>query len=207
VEGDGDIKGKDQVKRPAVFMDRDGTINEQMGYINHISRFVMLPGTAEAIRLLNRHQFLAIVVSNQSGVARGYFPIELVNEMHVHMRALLKKEGAVIDGIFFCPHHPGGIVPEFSNICDCRKPGIGLIKRASKSFDIDMKNSYMIGDRCTDIELAHRASLKGILVTTGYGLGDIKYVLPRSSFQPVHIAKELLAAVRWIIEKDGREDI
>jgi D-glycero-D-manno-heptose 1,7-bisphosphate phosphatase len=189
------------VKRPAVFIDRDGTINEQMGYINHISRFILLPGTAEGIRLLNRNQYQTIIVSNQSGVARGYFPIELVDRIHNHMRDLLAKEDAYIDGIFFCPHYPKGIVPEYSIVCDCRKPGTGLIQKACESIDVDMENSYVIGDRCMDMELAHRSNLKGILVTTGYGLGDIEYVLPQSPFKPLHIAEDLLHAVRWIIEK------
>lgn len=200
---DGGIKREDTVKKPAVFLDRDGTLNEQMGYINHLSRFVMLPGTPEAIRELNRHQFLTIVVSNQSGVARGYFPVELVDEVHAYMRSLLKEKGAVVDGVYFCPHHPGGIVPEYSTACDCRKPGTGLIEKACENFDIDMTNSYVIGDRLTDIELAHRAGLKGILVTTGYGLGDIDYVLPRSFLKPVYVARDLLRAVQWIIKRDG----
>ena len=189
------------MKRPAVFIDRDGTIKEEMGYINHISRFILLPGTAEGIRLLNRQLYLTIIVSNQSGVARGYFHIELVDRIHAYMRSLLEKEGAHIDGIFFCPHYPTGIVPEYSIVCDCRKPGTGLIQKACKSFDIDLENSYLIGDRCMDMELAYRSNLKGILVTTGYGLGDIEYVLPRSPFKPLHIAEDLLNAVRWIIEK------
>ena len=189
------------MNRPAVFIDRDGTINEQMGYINHISRFVLLPGTAEGIRLLNRHQYLAIIVSNQSGVARGYFPMELIDRVHLHMKDLLAKEGASIDGIFFCPHYPRGSVPEYSVECDCRKPRTGLIQKACEEFDIDMKNSYVIGDRCSDIELAERSNLQGIMVTTGYGLGDIEYVLPHKSFKPRHIAKDLLHAVRWIIEQ------
>ena len=191
------------MKRPAVFIDRDGTVNEQMGYINHISRFVMLPGAAEAIRLLNTHQYLAIIVSNQSGVARGYYPIGLVDEVHAHMRALMEEEGAFVDGIFFCPHYERGIVPEYSIECDCRKPGTGLIEKAGKAFDIDMDNSYVIGDRYSDIELAFRSDIKGILVTTGYGQGDIDYVFPRLSFKPTHIAGDLLHAVRWIIEEQG----
>jgi D-glycero-D-manno-heptose 1,7-bisphosphate phosphatase len=192
------------MKMPAVFMDRDGTINEQRGYINHVSRFVLVPGTAEAIRLLNRHRYLAIIVSNQSGVARGYFPLQLVEDVHSHMRELLKKENAVIDGIFFCPHYRTGVVSEYTVDCDCRKPRTGLIKSACETFDIDMTNSYVIGDRCTDIELAERSNLRGILVKTGYGLGDIEYVLPGSPFKPVHIAGNLLDAVRWIIKKDDR---
>jgi D-glycero-D-manno-heptose 1,7-bisphosphate phosphatase len=193
------------MKMPAVFMDRDGTINEQRGYINHVSRFVLVPGTAEAIRLLNRHRYLAIIVSNQSGVARGYFPLQLVEDVHSHMRELLKKENAVIDGIFFCPHYRTGVVSEYTVDCDCRKPRTGLIKSACETFDIDMTNSYVIGDRCTDIELAERSNLRGILVKTGYGLGDIEYVLPGSPFKPVHIAINLLDAVRWIIERDDRQ--
>ena len=192
------------MKMPAVFMDRDGTINEQMGYINHISRFILIPGTAEAVRLLNRHQYLAIIVSNQSGVARGYFPLQLVEDVHSHMRELLKKEDAVIDGIFFCPHYPRGNVPEYTIACECRKPRTGLIKSACETFDIDMANSYVIGDRYTDIELAHRANIKGILVKTGYGLGDIEHVLPGLPFKPVHIASDLLDAVRWIIEREHK---
>jgi D-glycero-D-manno-heptose 1,7-bisphosphate phosphatase len=190
------------VQKPAVFIDRDGTLNEQMGYINHVSRFVLLPGTAEAIRLLNRHQYLAIIASNQSGVARGFFPIELVEEIHARMRALLGKEGAVVDGIFFCPHYERGIVPEYTIVCDCRKPKTGLINKACEAFDIDMANSYVIGDRYTDIELALRSNMKGILVTTGYGLGDLDYVFPRMSFKPAHVAKDLLHAVHWIIERE-----
>ena len=190
------------MKMPAVFMDRDGTINEQMGYINHISRFILLPGVAEAIRLLNRHRYLAIIVSNQSGVARGYFPLQLVEELHSHMKELLEKEDAIIDGIFFCPHYRTGVVREYTADCDCRKPRTGLIKKACETFDIDMIHSYVIGDRCTDMEMAQRAGLKGILVKTGYGLGDIEYVLPGSPFKPEHIAGDLLDAVRWIIERD-----
>ena len=172
-----------------------------MGYVNHISRFVLLPGTAEGIRILNRHQYLVIIVSNQSGVARGYFPMELIDRVHAHMKDLLAKEGANIDGIFFCPHYPRGIVPEYSVECDCRKPRTGLVQKACEEFDIDMKNSYVIGDRCSDIELAERSNLQGIMVTTGYGLGDIEYVLPHKPFKPLHIAKDLLHGVRWIIEQ------
>ena len=195
------------MKRPAVFMDRDGTVNEQMGYINHIRRFVLLPGSAEAIRLLNQHGFLAIIVSNQSGVARGYFPIELVHEVHTYMKTLLKWEGALLDGIFFCPHYPGGKVPEYSKACDCRKPRTGLIEEACRQFAIDMAGSYVIGDRCTDMELAGNSGLKGILVKTGYGLGDLKYVLPNHPYPPFHVAEDLLDAVRWIVQRSPEPDV
>lgn len=187
------------MKKPAVFMDRDGTVNEQMGYINHLDRFVLLPGAGEAIRLLNDAGYLAIIVSNQSGVARGYFPMDLVHRVHDKMTSLIKKEMATLDGIYFCPHYPNGKVPPYGAICDCRKPGIGLIRKARESFDIDMENAYVIGDRCTDIEMAHKADLKGILVKTGYGKGDLEYVFPEFPFQPVHVAEDLLGAVKWIL--------
>jgi len=190
------------VKRPAVFIDRDGTINEQMGYINHMSRFILLPGVSEAIRLLNENDFFAIIVSNQSGVARGYFPIDLVYELHASLKASLKEEEAVIDGIFFCPHYPRGIVPDYTCECDCRKPKTGLIDQACESFDIDMSRSYMIGDRHLDIELAHRLDLSGIMVKTGYGMGEIEYIFPKKPVRPTHIAQDLFHAVSWIVERE-----
>jgi len=196
---DGDPKREVCVKKPAVFLDRDGTINEQMGYINHLNRFVLLSGVPEAIRLLNKNEFLTIIVSNQSGVARGYFPIDLVYEVHEFLRASLKEKGAVIDGIFFCPHHPRGEVTEYGYVCQCRKPETGLIDMACESFEIDLSNSYVIGDRHIDIELAHRSNMEGIMVKTGYGLGEIEYILPKKSIKPIHIASDLLDAVHWIV--------
>jgi D-glycero-D-manno-heptose 1,7-bisphosphate phosphatase len=188
------------MKRAAVFVDRDGTINEQMGYVNHISRFKILPGIPDAIRLLNDLGFLAIVVSNQSGVARGYYPLDLVHEVHALLKKELKEEaGATVDAILFCPHHPQGVVPEFSMDCECRKPKTGLIDQACMAFDIDLSRSFMVGDMCSDLEFADRAGIKSIMVKTGYGLGEIEYVLPRKEVRPIHIARNLLDAVQWII--------
>lgn len=191
------------MKKPAVFIDRDGTVNEQMGYINHPSRFRLLPGTTEAFRLLNENRVLALIVSNQSGVARGYFPINLVHEIHALMQRALEEKGARVDGIFFCPHHPRGSVPEYTRSCLCRKPGIGLIEEACKAFDVDLSRSYVVGDRCLDVETAKRAGIDGIMVETGYGLGDIQHVLPQNSAKPVHIAPDLLRAVQWILEREA----
>ena len=190
------------MKRQAVFLDRDGTINEQRGYINHLSRFVILPGVQEAIRLLNENNLLAIIVSNQSGVARGYFPLGLVEKVHEHLRSSLSKSGAKVDGIFFCPHYPRGLIPEYCFECDCRKPKTGLIDKAREAFDIDLDRSYVVGDRHTDLQFAQNAGLKGILVKTGYGLGEIEYILPQNPLKPVYIADDLLDAVQWILEKE-----
>ena len=188
------------MKRPAVFIDRDGTINEQMGYINHLSRFNILPGVPEAIRLLNENDFLAIIVTNQSGIARGYFSPELVEEIHTYMKNTLKKEGAEIDAIFFCPHYPGSKFKEYAIECDCRKPNTGMIRQAMETFDIDLTQSYMIGDHFTDLEFASNADIKSIMVKTGYGLGEVDYILPGFPYKPVFIANDLLDAVKWILK-------
>ena len=181
--------------RPAVFLDRDGTINEQMGYINHISRFHLIPGAAKAIGLLNRHDYLVIVISNQSGIARGYFPLELVHEVHRHMIDMLKKEGAHVDAIYFCAHSP-------DENCSCRKPKTGLIDQACRDLEIDLSRSYVIGDMCTDMELARNAGLNGIMVKTGYGMGEMTYRLPKTDIRPIFLADDLLSAVRWILNND-----
>ena len=181
----------------AVFLDRDGTINEQMGYINHISRFRLLPKVAEAIRMLNENDYLVVVVTNQSGPARGYFPIELVHEVNRHMQRLLKNEGANVDAIYFCPHLP-------EDGCNCRKPKTGMIEMACRDMEIDLSRSYVVGDMCDDIELAKNAGIKGIMVKTGYGLGEIEYRLPKKNIKPDYIADDLFSAVTWILENDKR---
>jgi len=189
------------MKRPAIFIDRDGTINEQMGYINHLSRFNILPGVPEAIKLLNENNYLVIVVTNQSGIARGYFPVSLVEEIHAYMRNTLKKEGAEIDAIFFCPHYPRSRLKEYAIECDCRKPNTGMIRQALDKFDIDLTQSYMIGDHYTDLEFAHNGNLKSIMVKTGYGLGEVDYILPNFPHKPVYVAEDLLEAVKWIMNE------
>lgn len=199
-ESHGEVEEQNEMRQPAVFLDRDGTINEQMGYINHISRFHLLPGVRKAVRSLNDQGYLAIVVSNQSGVARGYFPIELVHSIHEYMKKLMNEGGARIDEVFFCPHHPSGEVTQYAGSCDCRKPEPGLIRQATECFGIDLEASYVIGDRYTDIVMAHRLGLRGILVKTGYGLGDLEYVLPKKHLKPNYIATDLLDAVTWIIK-------
>jgi len=187
------------VKKPAAFIDRDGTINEQMGYINHLSRFKIIPGVPEAIRLLNDLGFLVIVLTNQSGIARGYYSIDLVRQIHDLLRKTLKKEvNATIDEILFCPHHPQGTVSEYTMECECRKPKTGLIKQACMDFEIDLTQSFVIGDMASDMELANQAGVKGIMVETGYGLGEIDFILPKKKLEITFIAENLLHAVRFL---------
>ncbi|RPI99856.1 MAG: HAD family hydrolase, partial [Deltaproteobacteria bacterium] len=159
-----------------VFLDRDGTINEEMGYVNHAERFHLLPRTGEAIRLLNGHHFRTVVITNQSGVARGYFPESVVQEVHQKMVGLLRAEGAYLDGIYYCPHHPDAGDPPFRQRCRCRKPATGLVEQAARDLDLDLSSSYAIGDRGIDIEFARKIGAKGILVLTGYGKGEWEYL-------------------------------
>lgn len=191
--------------RPAVFLDRDGTVNEQMGYINHISRFYLLPDAARAIKLLNDHGIPVVVVSNQSGLARGYFPLSLLDEVHEKMNSMLAKAGAHIDGIYYCPHHPEAKEEEFRKKCDCRKPRIGMLLRAAEEMDLDLSSSFLVGDRWSDIKCAERAGCDSVLVLTGYGRGDYQYIGPTQQIQPSYVAENLSEAVEWILKKLPQE--
>ncbi len=185
--------------QPAVFLDRDGTINEQMGYINHISRFHLLPGVGEAIRLLNDQNIPVVVITNQSGLARGYFPESLLEELHDLMQRLLAEDGARIDGLYICPHHPEAKEEKYRVACDCRKPGTGLLTKAAQELNIDLSRSYVVGDRWSDLKAAAACRATGILVLTGYGMGDLEYIGPGQEIQPFFVAQDLPDAVEWIV--------
>ncbi len=180
----------------AVFLDRDGTINEEMGYINHLDRFILLPGSAEAIRRINQSGLKAVVVTNQSGAARGYFSGELIDQVHHKLRLLLAAEGAFLDEIYTCAHAPP--VKGEGGGCGCRKPAIGLMLQAAQELQIDLERSYVVGDRLKDIAMAKNAGSKGILVLTGYGKGEEGFVVA-DTVQPDFIAPDLSGAVDWIL--------
>jgi D-glycero-D-manno-heptose 1,7-bisphosphate phosphatase len=178
--------------RKAVFLDRDGTICEEMGYVNHIDRLRIFPFAAEAIRQLNEAEIPVIVITNQSGVARNIFPESLVQQVHKKMISELAAGGAWIDDIYFCPH-------KFEDACECRKPNPGLIERAAREHSLDLAASWVVGDRYADLEMAHAAGGRGILVMTGYGRGE--YELHHSTWprQPEALADNLTEAVRRIL--------
>lgn len=183
----------------AVFLDRDGTLNEEVGYINHISRFKLYPWAARAIKTLNDAGLKAILVTNQAGVARGYFKEEMVLAVHDKLRADLAAEGARLDAIYYCPHHPTAGEPPYRSDCQCRKPRPGLLERAAREHGIDLSRSFMIGDKYTDVELARRVGARGIMVMTGYGRGEYEYQRDSWKGDPDHIAEDVAAATAWII--------
>ncbi|MDH3349229.1 MAG: D-glycero-beta-D-manno-heptose 1,7-bisphosphate 7-phosphatase [Desulfobulbaceae bacterium] len=185
--------------KPAVFLDRDGTINEQMGYVNHINRFHLLEGVAEAIRSLNEKSIPVVVVTNQSGLARGYFPKSLLDEVNVKMEKLLAQEGAFVDGIYICPHHPEAKEEQYRVACNCRKPKTGLLEKAALDMGLDLKKSFVVGDRWSDLKCAVGVGAVPILVLTGYGRGDLEYIGPRQEIQPTFVGEDLREAARWII--------
>ncbi|HMD40737.1 MAG TPA: HAD family hydrolase [Candidatus Acidoferrum sp.] len=178
--------------RPAVFLDRDGTISEEVGYLNHVSRFRILPRVADSIRRLNEAGLPVIVVTNQSGVGRGYFPETLVHTVHELMTQQLEAAGARLGAIYYCPHTLG-------DGCDCRKPKTGMLEQAAREHALDLHRSFVVGDRHADIELARLAGARGILVRTGYGEGEYLWNAAKWPAQPDFVAADLADAVHWIL--------
>jgi D-glycero-D-manno-heptose 1,7-bisphosphate phosphatase len=189
----------------AVFIDRDGTISEEVGYINHPSRFRVFPYAAAAIKYLNENGWLAIVVTNQAGVARGYFSEDMIQTVHADMTRELESGGASLDAIYYCAHHPSVGEPPYRMECDCRKPKPGLISRAAKDFDIDLTGSWMVGDRYSDVELARNAGVNSMFVMSGYGRGEWEHQQASWVKRPDLVAENLLDAVKVIIAKDALE--
>lgn len=156
-------------QRPAVFLDRDGTINVEKNYLYRVEDFVFIPGAPEAIRRLKDAGYLVVVVTNQSGVARGYYSLADVDRLHRHIQGELAKAGTSIDAFYVCPHHPSEGTGAFRVDCDCRKPKPGLLRRAAEDLAIDLEASYLVGDKPADIDAARSAGCEPILVLTGYG--------------------------------------
>lgn len=196
-----------QTKRPALFMDRDGTISEEVGYLNHPSRFRVFPYSAAAIKLLNDNGWLAIVVTNQAGVARGYFAEDVIIQIHDQLRRDLENASAKLDAIYYCAHHPSVGEPPYRLDCDCRKPRTGLIDQAARDFQIDLERSWMVGDRYGDLELARNAGLHSAFVLSGYGRGEWEYQRGSWKLEPEVVAENLLDVARIIIERDAARAI
>lgn len=186
-------------KQAAVFLDRDGTLNEEVGYLHSLDRLHVFPAAYEAVRLINRSGMKAVVITNQSGVARGYFDEAFVGTVHARMQEMFRRRKARIDRFYYCPHHPTEGAGSYRVSCPCRKPEPGLLLRASEEMSLDLAASYMVGDMPKDIEAARRAGAKGVLVKTGFGAEH-----PSSPLRPDYVAADVLDAVTWIMRDRAR---
>ena len=187
--------------RPAVFIDRDGTLTEEVGYVNHPKRLRLLPRSAEAIRRLNTAGVAAVLVTNQAGIARGYFSEAVLDAVIAELVAQLSDAGARLDGIYICRHHPTEGEPPYRLRCECRKPRPGLLQQAARELDLDLARSVMVGDRPSDLELASVVGARGVLVLTGYGLGEWEYRRDTFAVEPHHVASDVLDAVEWSLKE------
>ena len=171
-------------KKIAIFLDRDGVINKEIGYLSNPDDLEIIKSSIEALKILKQNGYLLIVITNQAGIARGYYSVETLNKIHNKMKQLLKKYNIILDEIFYCPHHP-----DFTGPCECRKPRPGMILKAKDKYNIDLHNSYMIGDTLNDIEAGINAECKTVLVLTGYGRKEREKI---DKIKPDFIYKSLL---------------
>lgn len=183
------------MKTAAVFLDRDGTMIEEVGYLDSLDRLQFYPFAVDAVRLLNRGGFAVVVVTNQSGVARGLFDEAFVGQTHRHIAGVMQAGGARIDGFYYCPHHKDAVVDAYRVACDCRKPGSGLLRRAASDLHLDLERSFVVGDRAHDVEAGVNAGARGVLVRTGYGR-EYEAAARESA---AAITDNLAQAVSWIL--------
>ncbi len=192
-----DTKEANRNKQPAFFIDRDGTVNEEVGYISDVRDLQLIEGSAEAIRLINSKQWKVVLITNQSGVARGYMNEETVREVNSALLEMLRRENARVDGIYYCPHHLQGN-PPYNIACECRKPAPGMLLEAANDLKIELSQSLVVGDKLTDVETANRLDIPGIIVQTGFGKDESRFISsPVLSRPPAYIADNLLDAVNW----------
>lgn len=190
--------------RPAVFMDRDGCLIEEMGYINHPSRVRLLPRAAAAVARLNAAGVPAIMATNQAGIARGYFSEDTLHAVNAEVERQLRDRDARLDALYVCTHHPTAGHPPFRRDCECRKPKPGLLQRAAAEMRLDLSRSVMVGDKPSDVEAGQAAGAAAVLVLTGYGRGEWEYRRHEWVTKPDHVAEDLLDAVQWALAREGK---
>ncbi len=183
----------------AVFLDRDGTVNAEVGYLRDLTDLRLIPGAGASIKRFNEAGLKVVLVTNQSGVARGIFPESLVHQANELLDQMLRREGARIDAVYYCPHHPTAGNSKYTMDCDCRKPGTGLIDRAERDLNIDVKRSYVVGDKWSDVELGQRAGAHAILVQSGFSPDDPGNIRPAHVKDPDFIAHTIIEAAEWIL--------
>jgi D-glycero-D-manno-heptose 1,7-bisphosphate phosphatase len=185
--------------RPAVFVDRDGCLIEEMGYLNHVSRVRLLPRSAEAVGRLNRARVPVVMVTNQTGIARGYFDEAVLRAVNAEAERQLWAAGARLDGVYVCTHHPRDGEPPYRAVCECRKPRPGLLVRAAQDLGLNLQRWVMVGDKPSDVEAGQAAGAAGVLVLTAYGRGELEHQRHRWRNEPDHVAGDLLDAVEWAL--------
>ena len=184
--------------KPAVFIDRDGTILDELGYVVPGAEVKIYPFSAAAISRLTDAGFPVVVITNQGGIALGMYDHAFVDETHARLTESLAKDGAQITAWYYCPHHPEGKVAAFTQVCECRKPGTGLLEAAARDLNVDLSQSWVVGDQWRDIELARRAGSRGILVRTGYGAG-LEADWPKDIARPPVVCDDLMSAADYIL--------
>jgi D-glycero-D-manno-heptose 1,7-bisphosphate phosphatase len=182
----------------AVFLDRDGTILDELGYLTPDSTIHVYPFSIDAVRLFSRAGFAVVVITNQGGIGLGLYDHAFVDRTHAGLSAQFAAGGATIDGWYYCPHHPEAVVPAFKMVCECRKPATGLVTAAARDLDIDLKASWVVGDQWRDIEVAHRTGARSVLVRTGYGR-RLETNWPADVAKPTFIADNLAEAAARIL--------
>ena len=186
---------------PAVFLDRDGTINVEVEYLSTAAELELIPGAPEGIRSLNQAGFLVIVITNQSGVARGLFDEERVWAINRSLEEMLARRGARIDAWYYCPHHPEHGGPDYRKRCSCRKPATGMVEQACRDFPIDLAASCIVGDSMRDVQVGWQCGMKSVLVRTGHGEREIKASQPDAISRLDCIARDIRHAAEWILSQ------
>ncbi len=188
-------------RRRAVFFDRDGTLNKEIGYLHDPSLLELYSFAGKAVALVNRADLLTIVVTNQAGVAQGLFEEPALEKIHRQLSDRIQAAGGKLDGIFYCPHHPRAIVETYRVDCNCRKPGGGMLERAATRVGIELERSFIVGDRYVDIQAGHRAGARSVLVLTGFGKHEWEAGQAQEQRQPDYVAKDVYQAVQWILQQ------
>jgi len=183
--------------RPAVFLDRDGTLNVDAGYLDRKERLMLFPWSLDSVRLLRRAGYAVVVVTNQSGVGRGMIEESFVEEVHQIIQSRLVDIGEKLDGHYYCPHEPSASIEAFRVDCDCRKPKPGLVTRAARDLGLDVERSIVVGDKWSDIGLAKQTGARGVLVRTGYGRSQEKN--RQEGLSADAVVDTLMDAVNWIL--------
>ena len=191
--------------RPAVFLDRDGTLIEEVGYLNRVERVRFFPWSVDAVRALNLAGFAVVIVTNQSGVAQGYFDEAFLEQVHGFIDQRIRAGRARIDAYYYCPHHPTARLEPYRMVCDCRKPKPGLVQRAARELGLDASRSFVVGDRWGDIQLAHASGAKGVLVRSGYVHDEDEP--PADGRGADMVAENLMEAAAWIIGQASRSSV